>query len=64
MKVPHKEFRSGLSRIRGVGAELASVVVGVEAPAPTAYPRMTLAIASTLSGSVVRTLRGGEGWPV
>ncbi len=37
------------------------VVVGVivvEASAPKVYPRVTLASASTLSGSVVRTLRG------
>ncbi len=27
------------------------------------YPRVTLASASTLSGSVTRTLRGGEGLP-
>ncbi len=32
----------------------------VEASAPKAYPRVTLASASTLSGSVVRTLRGEE----
>ncbi len=35
------------------------VVVVVEASAPKVYPRVTLASASTLSGSVVRTLRGG-----
>ncbi len=35
-------------------------VVVVEASAPKVYPRVTLASASTLSGSVVRTLRGGE----
>ncbi len=39
------------------------VVVVVEASAPKVYPRVTLASASTLSGSVVRTLRGGEGLP-
>ncbi len=39
------------------------VAVVVEAPAPKVYPRVTLASASTLSGSVVRTLRGGEGLP-
>ncbi len=38
-------------------------VVVVEASAPKVYPRVTLASASTLSGSVVRTLRGGEGLP-
>ncbi len=30
---------------------------------PKVYPRVTLASASTLSGSVVRALRGGEGLP-
>ncbi len=40
-----------------------SVVVVVEASAPKVYPRVTLASASTLSGSVVRTLRGAEGLP-
>ncbi len=39
------------------------VVVVVETSAPKAYPRVTPARASTLSGSVVRTLRGGEGLP-
>ncbi len=39
------------------------VVVIVEASAPKVYPRVTLASASTLSGSVVNTLRGGEGLP-
>ncbi len=39
------------------------VVVVVETSAPKAYPRGTLASASTLSGSVVRILRGGEGLP-
>ncbi len=39
------------------------VVVAVEASAPKVYPRVTLSSASTLSGSVVRTLRGGEGLP-
>ncbi len=43
---------------------LAAVVsVVVEASAPKVYPKVTLASASTLSGSVVRTLRGGEGLP-
>ncbi len=37
--------------------------VAVEALAPKAYPRVALASASSLSGSVVRTLRGGEGLP-
>ncbi len=40
-----------------------SVVIVVEALAPKVYPRVTLASASTLSGFVVRTLRGGEGLP-
>ncbi len=47
-------------------AGIVVVVVGggvVEASAPKAYPRVTLTSASTLSGSVVRTLRGGEGLP-
>ncbi len=35
--------------------------VVVEASAPKVYPRVTLASARTLSGSVVRALRGGEG---
>ncbi len=43
----------------GVGV----IVVIVEASAPKVYRRVTLASASTLSGSVVRTLRGGEGLP-
>ncbi len=38
-------------------------VVVVEASAPKVYPRVTLASASTLSGSVVRNLSGGEGLP-
>ncbi len=38
-------------------------VVVIEASAPKAHPRVTLASASTLSGSVLRTLRGGEGLP-
>ncbi len=42
----------------------AAVDVVVEASAPNVYPRVTLASASTLSGSVVRTLRGGEGLPI
>ncbi len=39
------------------------VAAVVEASASKVYPRVTLASASTLSGSVVRTLRGGEGLP-
>ncbi len=39
------------------------VVVVIEASSPKVYPSVTLASASTLSGSVVRTLRGGEGLP-
>ncbi len=38
-----------------------AVVVILEASAPKVYPRVTLASASTLSGSVVRTLSGGDG---
>ncbi len=38
-------------------------VAVVEASVPKVYPRVTLASASTLSGSVVRTSRGGEGLP-
>ncbi len=37
------------------------VVVLVEASAPKTYPRVALANASPLSGSVKRTSRGGEG---
>ncbi len=37
-------------------------VVVLEASAPKAYPRVALASASTLSGSGVRTLMGGEGF--
>ncbi len=44
-----------------IGFVIVAVVVVVEAKAPKVYPRVTLASASTLSGSVVRTLRGGEG---
>ncbi len=39
------------------------IVVAVGTSVPKVYPRVTLASASTLSGSVVRTLRGGEGFP-
>ncbi len=39
---------------------VAVVIVFVANSMPKAYPRMALASASTLSGSVVRTLRGGE----
>ncbi len=42
---------------------LAGVVAVVETSAPKVYPRVTLASASTLSGSVVRTLRDREGLP-
>ncbi len=42
---------------------LLHVVIFVEASVPKVYPRVSLASASTLSGSVVRTLRGGEGLP-
>ncbi len=38
-------------------------VVVLEASVPRVYPRVALASASTLSGSVVRALRGGEGFP-
>ncbi len=44
-------------------AAAAVVVVVVEASAPKVHPRVNLASASTLSGSVVRPLRGGEGLP-
>ncbi len=37
------------------------VAVVVEASVPKVYPMVTLASARTLSGSVVRALRGGEG---
>ncbi len=39
------------------------LVVVVELSAPKVYPNVTLSRASTLSGSVVRALRGGEGLP-
>ncbi len=39
------------------------LVIFVEASAPKVYPRVTLASARTISESVVRTLRGGEGHP-
>ncbi len=48
---------------RAVGGVVVVVVDDVEASAPKVCPRVTLASASTLSGSVVRTLRGGEGLP-
>ncbi len=48
--VAQKEHRQALS-----------VVTVVEASAPKVYPRVTLASASTLSGSVVRTWRGQWG---
>ncbi len=41
-------------------AVVVAVVVFVETSVPKAYPRVALASASTLSGSVLRTLRGGE----
>ncbi len=44
------------------GADVVVVVVVVEASAQKVYPGVILASASTLSGSVVRTLRG-EGLP-
>ncbi len=40
------------------------VTVVVEASAPKAYPAVALASVSILSGSVVRTLRSGEGLPM
>ncbi len=42
---------------------LAVVVVVVEASASKVYSRVTLASTSTLSVSMVRTLRDGEGLP-
>ncbi len=47
----------------GGGGAGAVVVIVVEASNPNVYPRVALANASTLSGSVVRTLSGGEGLP-
>ncbi len=57
---PRKE---GCRRRHGGAAvvTLSVVVVVVEASAAKVYTRVTLASASTLSGSVVRTLRGREG---
>ncbi len=49
-------------RLGPAGRRIDDVVV-VEASAPKVYPRVILASASTLSGSVVRTLWGGEGSP-
>ncbi len=40
-----------------------AAVVVADASAPKVYPRVTLASASTLSGSVIRTLRYAEGLP-
>ncbi len=47
--------------IMHAAAVVVVVVVVVKASAPKVYPRVALASAGTLSGSVVRTLRGGEG---
>ncbi len=55
---PTKGVCKGLLYIGEIG-----VTVVVEASASKVYPRVTLVSASTLSGSVVRTLRGGEGLP-
>ncbi len=49
-----------LEALAPAGVVVVVVVVVVEASAPKVYPRVTLASANTLSGSVVRTLRGGE----
>ncbi len=51
---PNSEFHTLLFSV---------LVVVVEASAPKVYPRVTLAGVITLSGSVVRTLGGGEGLP-
>ncbi len=40
-----------------------AATVVVEASAPKVFPRVTLASDSPLSGSVIGTLRGGEGHP-
>ncbi len=40
-----------------------SIVAVFDASAPKAYPKVALASTSTLSGSVVRTKRRGEGFP-
>ncbi len=47
----------------GLGGVVVVVIGVVEASVPKVYPRVTLASSSTLSGSVVRTLRSGEGLP-
>ncbi len=47
----------------GIAVAVVVVVVVVEASAPKVYPRVTVASANTLSGSVVRSLRGREGLP-
>ncbi len=44
-------------------ASPAAAVVVVEASVPEVYPRVTLVSVSTLSGSMVRAFRGGEGLP-
>ncbi len=38
---------------------MVGLAIVIEASSPKAYHRVTLASASTLSGSVVRTLKGG-----
>ncbi len=55
-----KTFLPGTSFCLCLTIEKGGGVV-VEASVPKVYPRVTLASASTFSGSVVRTLRGGEG---
>ncbi len=47
-------------RLPSTAVVVVVVVVVFEASAPKVYPRVTLARASTLSGSEVRTLRGRE----
>ncbi len=59
-KLSYTAFRGGGA---SVVVAAGSAVVVVEASALKVYPRVTLARASTFSGSVVRTLRGEEGLP-
>ncbi len=47
-------------RLRGISLRTYVVVVVLEASLPKIYPRRTLTSASTLPGSVLRTLRGEE----
>ncbi len=60
-----EHWLNALGLAAGAGSVMPNLHSGavVEASAPKAYPRVALASASTLSGSVVRTLKGVEGLP-